>query len=94
MHIMQVQVNLPVSFLKEGKIYVAYTPALDLSTCGKTLAEAERMFKEVVELFIEELQRMGTLDKTLSDLGWVKVKREWHSPMPIAHRMTKMRFPA
>lgn len=91
---MQIQISLPVSLLKEGKSYVAYTPALDLSTCGKTLAEAERMFKEVVELFFEELHRMGTLNETLTALGWVKIKREWRSPMPVAHRVTKLRIPA
>ncbi len=57
---MQVQVNLPVSYLKEGKTYVAYTPALDLSSCGKTLVEAERMFNEAVILFLSELQKSHT----------------------------------
>ncbi len=73
---MQVQVNLPVSFLKEGKTYVAYTPALDLSSCGKTLVEAERMFNEAVTLFFEELQEShkeivtgkGKVLKSLMDL--------------------------
>ena len=84
------QVNLPVSFLKEGAYYVAYTPALDLSSCGKTLKEAEKMFAEAVQLFFEELERMGTTDEVLSQLGWKKVKREWRSPTPIAQRMTKL----
>lgn len=86
--------NFPISFLKEGKTYIAYSPALDLSSCGKTLAESERMFTEAVTLFIEELQEMGTLNETLSNLGWTKVRREWHSPVPIAHRMKKMKLPA
>jgi hypothetical protein len=91
---MRMHVNLPVSFLKEGKSFVAYTPALDLSTSGKTLAEAERRFADAVGVFFEELHRMGTLDEVLRDLGWVKVKREWRSPMPVAHRTTKLCVPA
>lgn len=47
-------VNLPVTILREGKQYVAYTPVLDLSTCGRTYKEVKRMFKEVVEIFLEE----------------------------------------
>ncbi len=74
--LMKSYVNLPVTILKEGKNYVAYTPALDLSSCGKTLKEAEKMFAESVQLFFEELDRMGTTHEVLTQLGWKKVKRE------------------
>lgn len=52
--------QLPVSFLREGKRFIAYTPALDLSTSGKTFEEAKEHFVEASELFFEELDRMGT----------------------------------
>ena len=60
------QITLPVSFLKEGSSYVAYTPALDLSSCGKTLKEAKKMFAESVQLFFEELEKMGTTEEVLT----------------------------
>jgi predicted RNase H-like HicB family nuclease len=44
-----------VAILREGKRFVAYTPALDLSTSGKTQAEAKARFQEAAELFFEEL---------------------------------------
>jgi predicted RNase H-like HicB family nuclease len=50
--------SLPVTIFKEGKAFVAYTPALDLSTAGKTEVQARRMFEEAVEAFLEELIAM------------------------------------
>ena len=41
-----VSVELPVAFIDEGDSVVAYTPALDLSTCGKNKKEAEKMFQQ------------------------------------------------
>ena len=64
--------NLPVMILQEGSYLVAYTPALDLSVQGKTKVEVQERFGEAVQLFFEELQRMGTLDEMLEELGWVK----------------------
>jgi predicted RNase H-like HicB family nuclease len=57
----KIKVNLPVSFLKEGNKFVAYTPVLDISTSGKTFKEAQKRFSELVEIFFEELIEMGTL---------------------------------
>ena len=57
--------TLTVSFLKEGKQFVAYSPALDFSTCGKTLEEARRRFAEAAFLFIQELHRKGTAQEVL-----------------------------
>ena len=65
--------NLLVIFLKEKGRFVAYTPALDLSTSGKTLAQAEQRFMEAAELFFEECHKMGTLNEVLHDLGWKKI---------------------
>ncbi|MEK7537372.1 MAG: hypothetical protein AAB619_00155 [Patescibacteria group bacterium] len=50
-------VILPVSILREGKRFIAYTPALDLSTSGKTFEQAKQRFEEAAELFFEETER-------------------------------------
>ena len=63
--------KLSVTFIKEGKQFVAYSPALDLSTCGKTLFDARRRFVEAAALFFEELNRRGTTREILRGLGWV-----------------------
>lgn len=75
--------KLPVIFLKEKGQFVAYTPALDLSTVGKTLIQAEGRFKEAAELFFEECYKMGTLDEVLRELGWTKKRGAWVPPMTI-----------
>lgn len=52
--------NLPITIFKEGKSYVAYSPALDLSTSAATYKKAQTRFSEIVELFFEELSEMKT----------------------------------
>ena len=47
------QFGLPVTFLKEGDNFIAYTPALDLSTFGPTFDKAKKNFVEVVNIFFE-----------------------------------------
>jgi predicted RNase H-like HicB family nuclease len=75
--------SLPVIFLKEKGQFVAYTPALDLSTSGKTLAQAERRLVEAAEIFFEECHKMGTLDEVLRELGWRRSRDAWVPPMSI-----------
>lgn len=87
-------VQLPVSFLREGKRFIAYTPALDLSTSGKTFQKAKKHFEEATELFFEELERMGTLEETLTNLGWRRLERQWTPPLLVAQEQSRVRVPA
>ncbi|MFA5715517.1 MAG: hypothetical protein WC998_07245 [Candidatus Paceibacterota bacterium] len=41
---------------KEDKHFIAYSPNLDLSTCGRTIEQVKKRFKEVVEIFFEEVE--------------------------------------
>lgn len=66
------QFQLQVSFIKEGDAYIAYTPALDISTSGNSLEQAKQRFEELSQIFFEECIQMGTLDSVLQDLGWQK----------------------
>lgn len=66
------QTNLPVSILRENSRYIAYTPALDLSTSAKSYKEAKKRFNEAVLIFFEELMEKGILKEALRDLGWKK----------------------
>jgi predicted RNase H-like HicB family nuclease len=85
----RMQINIPVSYFKEDKSFVAYTPALDLSSAGKTLKEAEKNIAEAVSIFIEEILEHGTLDEVLSSLGWKKISKtnEWMPPIFVSHGM-------
>lgn len=88
-----IHLRVPVSFFREGRRYVAFSPALDLSTSGKTLAEAERRFDEIARVFFEELEDLGTTTEVLEGLGWERVRKEWVAPAPVVHRVQDMRVP-
>ncbi|MDP2951665.1 MAG: hypothetical protein Q8N55_04765 [bacterium] len=60
--------KLALSIFKEGEMFVAYAPALDLSTAAETFIEVKKRFTEAVEIFFEEIEKMGTLEKYLSIL--------------------------
>ena len=87
------QFKLPVSFFKEGKSIVAYCSILDLATCGDDLADAQRMFDEVVRIFFDELIRKGTLEEVLLDLGWQKKNHQFLPPLELLHTMTSVNIP-
>ncbi len=73
---LQIQTNLPLSVIKEGNRFIAYTPVLDLSTSGKTYEEAKKRFDEAVSIFFEEIIDEGNAEEVLSDLGWTKVQKK------------------
>lgn len=63
-------INVHVLMIQEDDCLVVYCPALDLSSYGQTEDEAKNAFEEALEIFIEETERKGTLEKVLLDLGW------------------------
>ena len=87
------EVKLPVSIFKEGEYFVAYTPALDLSTSGKSFEEVKHRFNQVVKIFFEETLKKGTLNEVLRELGWRKVEKTWLPPPIIAHEAEKVKVP-
>ena len=94
MNKMKLEIELPVSFLREGKKYIAYTPTLDLSTSGKSYKETKKRFEEIVNIFFEELTKKGTLEDALSDLGWRRVQSKWNPPVIISQEFQTIRVPA
>jgi len=46
---------------EEGDKFVAYSPAIDLSTCGDTEEQARKRFIEAASLFFDEIISMGTV---------------------------------
>ena len=86
--------KLPVSFLREGKKYVAYTPALDLSTSGRSYDEAKKRFGEIVNIFFKELIKKGTLEEVLRNLGWKRAQTKWNPPVVVSQESHTVRVPA
>ena len=80
--------QIPVLSMKEGGMFVFYSPVLDLSTCGPTFAAARRNFTEALKIFFEECLRHGTLDRALASYGWHKSSTrptQWQPPVLIGH---------
>ena len=55
---------------KEGTMYTAYCPELDVVSCGKSVEEARENLLEVIEIQLEETARLGTLKAFLEDAGY------------------------
>lgn len=89
-----ISANLEVAcFLrKEGGWWVAYCPALELASEGKTKAEAMRMFKEALLLYVESCQEAGTLAQIFEEavntgrarLKPAGVREQVQVPVPIS----------
>lgn len=90
---LNIQFSLPVTILKEGKYFIAYTPVLDISTSGKTFEEAKKRFDELVCLFFEELIEKKTLDKVLTGLGWTRTQKTWFPPVIVSSVTQKFNIP-
>jgi len=63
-------VNVQVALFKENDIWVAYCPALEVSSYGDEKDEAKQAFEEAMQIFLAETERKGTLEKYLLKLGW------------------------
>lgn len=86
------QIKLQVSIIKQGKRYVAFAPALDLSTSGKTVQETHKRFAEIINIFFEELLEKNTYEEVLLGLGWQKEKKQWEPPQ-VKQKSLNFRIP-
>jgi len=69
---------------KEGDTYVAYVPALDLSSCGATDEEARRNIRDAVRGFLATSAEMGTLAEILQEAGYEQHGEDWLAPEFVA----------
>jgi len=74
--------NFPfdVHIFKEGAMFVAYVPALDVSSCGHTDEEARRNIRDAVRGFLAVSAEMGTLDEILREAGYEREGDGWRAP--------------
>ncbi len=90
------KVALTVEFYREGNKFIAFSPALDLSTCGDTQEQARKRFEEALQLFLEEADKMGTLEDVLLECGWKKVghlQKSWQPPVFVGQTQKEVRLP-
>jgi len=46
---------------REGNMYVAYRPELDIPSCVHSVEQAKRNLREVIEIHLEEAENVGSL---------------------------------
>jgi len=92
----KIKANLGVIFFREGKKFIAYSPAVDLSSCGNTLTQAKKRFAEALNIFFKETIKMGTLEDVLRDCGWQRVshpQKHWVPPIIIGQAEQEIMLP-
>jgi predicted RNase H-like HicB family nuclease len=67
-----IAIEYDVIVFKEDHTYVAYCPELDISSCGQDVQQAKEMLNTAVRLFIEEAEKMGTLEEILDESRFMK----------------------
>src|ERR1700676_231916 len=72
--------SFDVHIFKEREAYVAYVPALDVSSCGATDEEARRNIRDAVRGFLATSADMGTLDEILQEAGYEREGESWRAP--------------
>lgn len=90
-----VEAKIPVLFFEEGKKVIAYSPALDLSSCGDSEEQARQRFAEAAMIFLDEIEAMGTLSEILEEYGWHKApgKDKWLPPVYKGSTEEAVRIP-
>ena len=70
------EIQFTTRIFKEGRSYVARALELDVSSCGGSNERALRNLKEAVRLFLEEAERMNTLEQILDEAGYGRRRRK------------------
>jgi len=78
------EIQFTTRIFKERRTYVAHALELDVSSCGGSKEKALNNLKQAVRLFLEEAERMGTLDQILEEAGYSKSKHKIASPKFIS----------
>lgn len=63
--------KISVEFWKEGELYIARSPELDMVAQGNSLEQARRNLNEVIQIQFEEMKELGTLQEFLSEAGYL-----------------------
>lgn len=84
-----INVNLEVLLFKEDDVYIAYSPALDISAFGKTEEDAKKEFDNNMRSYITYCMNKKTLFQDLRAHGWT-VKSRNRIKAPTEEQLIKM----
>ena len=80
------KIQFTSQIFREGQMYVAYSPQLDVSSCATTETKAQKNLLEAVRLFLEEAEKKGSLDQILQEAGFVRHRKTLVGPRPLTTR--------
>lgn len=86
-------IQFTTSIFKEGRSYVAHALELDVSSCGGSNEKALKNLKEAVRLFLDEAEKMGTLDQILEESGYGKPKQKVAPPKFVSVQRVTLPLP-
>ena len=86
------KITFKVEVFREGNVYVAICPELNVSSFGDTVDEAKKSLLKAVEAFLEECERMGTSEEVLEEAGFTKGKEMWVPREPITEEKVALPF--
>ena len=73
-------VKIIVDKRSKDSSFIAYTPELDVASCGLTEEKARKNLHEAVEIVLEEAEKKGKLSDLLEEMGFQKEKKRWMPP--------------
>ena len=86
-------IEFTTRIFKEGRSFVAQALELDVSSCGGIKEKALRNLTEAVRLFLEEAEKMDTLEQILQEAGYSKTKQKIASPKFISVQRVTVPLP-
>lgn len=86
-----IQIEFDILVFKEDASFVAYCPELDISSCGNTVEHAKKMLKTAIRLFLEEAEKMATLEDILEETNYKKdTSGKWLPPKLVATELVSL----
>ena len=82
------EIQFTTRIFKEGRTFVAHALELDVSSCGGTKEKALTNLKEAARLFLEEAEKLGTLEQILEEAGYSKTKQRFARPKFSVQRVS------
>jgi predicted RNase H-like HicB family nuclease len=61
--------KITIEYWKEGNLFMAFCPELDMIGQGYSLEEAKKNLFLTIEIQLEEMKKLGTLQDFFNDLG-------------------------
>ena len=87
------KIEFTTQVFKEGRMFVAHSPELDVSSCATTERKAIENLQQAVSLFLDEAERKGSLTQILKEAGFSRHRQTLVGPKPIHTERITMPLP-